>query len=340
MKIESILLELILSPIFHFASSIVLAVVGYRVENHTHAAAYLLYTFAVVSLALSVSLWNSRRKQREREEQFREKEEAREKELQEKEVARQLADGKSYPGGELEALPDIKKDIGDLHRGATVTICGTGATAIVNIANDVYEALRRGVNFEVFVLHPHDSLVERLADMELDLRGSIVDPMVSKLSEEEVLRKLLTPEWCDRAVAIFHDREKVCDLHAQGHAKCSLHGRVICTSAEAWWQTGQQVRHLNPHPVAAPGSLVVYGYRTIPSIKAWRFSSGPSETSSMWYYVADHLYHRGVGVDNPMRRFERGPEGPAFVNRKYVDLYLERIKNLSEELFIVSATAP
>jgi hypothetical protein len=210
-------------------------------------------------------------------------------------------------------------------------ICGTGVTAIVHLATAVYDALKRGVSFEVFVLHPLDSLVERLAEMESDLEKVVIHPMVEAMKTDEELRKLLGPEWCEKALTVFEGDGTVCSLHKEGHHDCALHGRVICTSAEVWKRVEQQVTSLNPGK--QHGNLSVSGYRTIPSVKAWRFSSGPSESSSLWYYVADHLYHRGVGLDNPMRRFERGSEGPSYINIKLVEAYLDRVKKLSDPLY-------
>ena len=74
-----------------------------------------------------------------------------------------------------------------------------------------------------------------------------------------------------------------------------------------------------------------------PLLKTWCFQ--PADVVSQeCYYIADYIYHTGVGVDNPMRRVEKRylPNSElelgnsVLINTDRVDKYLEQIQHVCE----------
>lgn len=314
MKLEKPIAEIGLSALLHGIYLLILTVLGISAAFFHEPLAYLIIVFAVIALIAMLYSFGEHRKRKQGDH-----------------LRRQI-EGYVYPEGERQAIPDIKRDINSLQRGDTVSYCGSGATSIIYLATEIYEALKRGVDFEVYVIHPHETIVNLLAEMEEDLIPVVVKPMIEQLGEEE-LRKLLGPEWCDKTAEILNKTDTVCSLHESGHNDCSMQGRVICTATSIWRQVAAQVINLNRRLGEHHGTLSVRGYHMIPSVKAWRFNSRAGETNRTWYYVADHFYHSGVAVDNPMRRFEVGKEGPSFVNKKFIDAYFDRASTRYQELF-------
>ena len=271
--------------------------------QHPSVLTYLAVGFAVLAIAVTLYSFQQKRRQRSFERN----------------------QGQRFSGGEMQALPQIKQDITSMITGDTVTICGTGATAIAYISDDVYEALRRGVNFEIYVSHPTDFLIERLAAMEPDFEQRVFAPIVQKLRSDHLLRERLGADWTDRTLEFLTHESQLCSLPHK-EPVCSSHGRMICTSAEIWKRIDDRVRRNDPG--VRSGQLHVCSYRRIPFMKAWRFSKNEGKR---WYYVADYLYYPGVGVDNPIRRVEHTPldqhdtDAPGFINTDRIDAHLESI---------------
>lgn len=314
MKIEDILAESVWSILIH---GIYVLLITLLTIMHPDYLAYVAVFFAATTLVLTIRSHRIKRQQ-----------------IHEHEV-RSIAEGKRYKGGEIEALSDIRQDIRSLVAGSSVTVCGTGVTAIAGMPDDVYEALRRGVNFEVFVLHPDDTIVERLADWEPELAKVVVQPMIEDLRHKELTRKLLGAEWCDKAVDVLSTGDGPCPLHPNGHTAHSPHARVICTSAMIWKQVVTQLKSNDPESIH--GQVLLHGYRWIPIIKAWRLRLNHT---TEWFYLSDHLYYPGVGIDNPMRRVHKPIKDPEVslpgllpINIKNLEAQLERIRNVSTTLY-------
>ena len=292
----------------------------------------LTYLFVAYTLICLAAVLYAVRVRRERERI--------KKEHEAKEQARKLAEGVFYKNGEQDARGDIATDIARLGRGSNITVCGTGATAVLYIAPEIYEAIKRGVNVEVFVLHPNDELVNRVAEIEHDLENRVFLPMVRQLQKEPRLRERLGADWCDKTVKILEGGSEVCSLHREGHATCSLHSRVICTSADIWKRVAERVHRNDPEGEESHGHLSVRAYRRIPLLKAWRFRPNSGDAGQDWYYVADYIYHSGVGVNNPMHRVDKryvdyfvsDENDSALINIDRVDEHLKQISQVCDKL--------
>ncbi|MDX6402549.1 MAG: hypothetical protein QOH70_4 [Blastocatellia bacterium] len=272
--------------------------------QHPSGLIYLAVGFAILAFASALYSFQLRRQQ----------------------ISLKRAQGQRYKGGELQAMPRIKEDISSMKAGDTVTVCGTGATAIAYIADEVYEALRRGVNFEVYLIHPTDFLVDRLSAMEPDFEQRVFTPIVHQLRTAHAVRARLGADWTDKTLEFLTHDSKLCGLPHK-ETTCSSHGRMICTSAEIWKRVAERV--LRNDPGVHSGQLIVHSYRRIPFIKAWRFRRSNGEA---WYYVADYLYYPGVGIDNPIRRVEKqtqldqhDTDAPGFINTDRINAHLDSI---------------
>jgi hypothetical protein len=289
----------------------------------------LAVAFALGSIAAILYAFALIRRQK-RVEQYR----------QAKEQARKRALGKYYPHGEMDSRDDMKRDINSLTTGSNVIVCGTGATAVVYIASEVYEAIKRGVNFEVFLLDPNDELVDRIAEVEPDFESRVFTPMVNELHDQAELRKSIGADWCDGTLKILSAGGEVCQWHDAGHKTCSQHTRAICTSANIWKRIAERVDKNDQRNTNHHGKVIVRAYRRIPLLKAWRFHFNSGHEDHVLYYVADYIYHSGVGVDNPMRRVDKrdlkelGDETDSaeVVNIDRVDSYLTQISDVCTPL--------
>ena len=203
------------------------------------------------------------------------------------------AAGKRYPEGEIEAIPDLKKDLRALGPGDSVTVCGSGATSIVYLVPEVYHCLVRGVQFEVYVLHPQESIAGELHNIELDLREKVARKMARQLRRDRTVRMMLDPQWCDDMAKKLEEDNSP-----------ELHRTVIRVSADIWARI--QDRACANNPAGSPcGQVRIRAYNLIPFLKCWRFVQRGAAATREWYYIADHIFHPGVGIDNPMVRFRR-----------------------------------
>ena len=301
----SFILRLIEAPVFHGLYVVLFAAFGIVVESHPAVATYGLYFLALISLLLFGAILRRRRIEK-------------------------LA-GTVYRRGENAALADIKQDLEAMPPGSIVTVCGTGVTAIHKLIPELYEAMRRGVNFQVYMLHPCDEITLRLADVERDFNSEVLVPLKMALKTSESVRHYLEPDWCDVAAKVL-DRDEVCERHGDRQAEpCAPHPRVICTTADMWKQLEHRVDRTAPGK--PHGHLDVRGYHMLPLVKAWRFEC-PDEPR--WYYFADQVYHTGVGTNNPMRRVVAnrppGHEG----GEASEDLMVPDVERLDQHLEVIS----
>jgi|GEM_PF-2090408 len=279
--------------------------------EHPSILAYLAVGFAILAVGSALYSFRLRRQQ----------------------LSYARAQGIRFRDGELQALPKIKEDISKMRAGDTVRICGTGATAVVYLATEVYQALRRGVNFEIYLINPTDFLVDRVASMEPDFIPRVFDPVIQQLRTDHSLRESLGADWTDKTLNLLTNEQNVCSLPHTGNS-CSKHGRVICASADIWRRIAERVKRNDPN--VHSGQVKVCYYRRIPFIKAWRFQPANGES---WYYVADYLYYPGVGIDNPIRRVERhgsldqhDTNAPGFINTDRIDAHFDSIDGDCEVL--------